>query len=371
MRALIAESPGRLVLDEVPVPPCPSDGLLVRNHVTAVSSGTEQLMLHGRGGVEDAKHPGWPQVGGFGYLGAGEVTEVGRDVRGLSPGDRVACGRVWGMHREVVDVPAHSALHLPDAVGFRDGACSYWAVPPMAGIIAARPRPGELAAVLGLGPLGLAAVELLIAAGHSVLAIDPIGHRRELAAGRGAVPLTPAEARGRSERGDDLPAVLLEVSGSQAGLELALELAAPLARVVLVGVLPPLDDVDLHWPMQVKGVKILPIARPSAASPEGGGPGSPRNAYLPTVLRWLADGHLDLAGACTWVVPPDRAPHAFELLHQAPERLTGLAIAWEGSCTAIDGFEENLRAHRSSRRSATVGDVARSHERPPVGHPGS
>ena len=371
MRALIAESPGRLVLAEVPVPPCTSDGLLVRNHVTAVSSGTEQLMLYGRGGVEDAKHPGWPQVGGFGYLGAGEVVEVGRDVRDFSPGDRVACGRVWGMHREVVDVPAHSALHLPDTVGFRDGACSYWAVPPMAGIIAARPRPGELVAVLGLGPLGLAAVELLLGAGHSVLAIDPIQHRRAVAAGRGASPLTPAEARGRLERSDDPPAVLLEVSGSQAGLELALELAAPLARIVLVGVLPPLDDVDLHWPMQVKGIKILPIARPSAASPEGGGPGSPRSAYLPTVLRWLAAGRLDLQGACTWVVPPERAAHAFDLLHHAPERLTGLAIAWDEACTAVAGFEENLRAHRSARRSTVADDAVRSHERPQGGRLGS
>ena len=347
MRALVATGPGRLELEDVPDPVCQPDQLLVRNHVTAVSSGTEQLMLYGRPSGPDRKHPGWPSIGAFGYLGAGVVIEVGGAVSGFEPGDRVACGRTWGMHREIVDVSAHAATLLPDELSCRDGACAYWAVPPMAGIVAAAPQLDETVAVLGLGPLGLAAVQLLVAGGRRVLAHDPVVARRHHARDLGASLLDPDGTLAGAVTDGLAPQVVLEVSGTQSGLELALELVAPLGRVVLIGVLPPLDDMDLHWPMQTKGIAIVPIARPSSASPEGGGPGSPRSAYLPQVLRLLSAKQLDVGRSCRWVVPAQRAADGFDLLRGAPELIQGLAIGWDDDHVEDTGFDAALREHRS------------------------
>lgn len=349
MRALVATGQGRIELQHLADPVCGPEQLLVRNRVTAVSSGTEQLMLYGRPTGQDRKHPGWPRVGAFGYLGAGEVIEVGSAVDGFELGDRVACGRPWGMHRDVVDVAAHSATLLPDEVSCRDGACAYWVVPPMAGIIAGDPQVDDAVAVVGLGPLGTAAVQLLVAGGRRVLAHDPVAARRQRAQALGAHLLNLDGAPADGIVDGPPPQVVLEASGTQGGLELALELVAPLGRVVLIGVLPPLDDMDLHWPMQTKGIAILPIARPSSASPEGGGPGSPRSAYLPQVLRLLATRQLDVGQSCSWVVPAERAADGFELLREAPGLIHGLAIGWDDGHVEDTGFDAALREHRSSR----------------------
>jgi hypothetical protein len=55
----------------------------------------------------------------------------------------------------IVDLPAISPIYSADGLGWVEAACSYWAVPPLLGLLAAEPRYYEDAAVVGLGPLGL------------------------------------------------------------------------------------------------------------------------------------------------------------------------------------------------------------------------
>ena len=40
---------------------------------------------------------------------------------------------------EFVDTDATGVVPLPDALSFVDGACTYWAVPPLMGLLAAEP----------------------------------------------------------------------------------------------------------------------------------------------------------------------------------------------------------------------------------------
>src|SRR4051812_44101849 len=137
MRALVATGPGQLAMDEIADPEVGAGQVLVRSRVTAVSAGTELRMLY-EGRSEYGPDPEWPAEGAFGYLVAGDVIAVGSGITGFREGDRVACGRTWGAHREIVDTDAASALHLPVDVGYLEGACAYWAVPPMCGILAGR-----------------------------------------------------------------------------------------------------------------------------------------------------------------------------------------------------------------------------------------
>lgn len=59
-----------------------------------------------------------------GQEGAGVVTEVGTDVKGLTPGDRVAWSSVLGSYAEYAAVPAERLVLIPGGVSERDAAAA-------------------------------------------------------------------------------------------------------------------------------------------------------------------------------------------------------------------------------------------------------
>ena len=97
-------------------------------------------------------------------------------------------------------------------------------------------RPGESVAVYGLGGVGLAAVMGAIAGGAgSVVAIDPVAHKRALAMELGA-----AAAFAPGEEGDVTPPdLVVETVGKAKVLERAYALARRGGRVVTVGLPNP------------------------------------------------------------------------------------------------------------------------------------
>lgn len=332
MQALVATGPGEVVFGEVPDPQIGPGGVLVRTKVSAVSAGTERRMLYTPTAEALEQAPDFPVVGAFGYLAAGDVVEVGPGVDGIAPGDRVSCGRTWGAHRSLIDTRATQVQHIPDGLGYLEAAAAYWAVPPLAGILAAEPRLLEDAAVVGLGPLGLCGVQLLASMSRRVLALDVAPQRVAAATNYGAIGIDvsrPDHLDAIRSAIPEGPSVVVEASGTQAGLELALEIARPLGRIALVGVLPPLVDVNLFRPMHEKGLRLVPLHRSSSSSPQGGGAASPRAVHLPAVLEVIAAGRLDIVGLTSWVVPPGDGPSALQLLHEHPDRVLGTAIAWD------------------------------------------
>lgn len=338
MKALVADRSGHLALQEVPETRLRPDQVRVRTAVSAVSMGTELRMLYRDDGSTPG-HPGWPAVGAFGYLAAGIVEEVGDEVDGVTVGQRVACGRAWGAHRERIDVDATSITPLPGSVDTVDAACAYWAVPPYCGILAARPRLDETVVVIGLGPLGLCAVQLLRGVCAQVIAIDTVRSRCEAAERYGAVVIDPDEpdvVAAVRRHDPDGPAAVLQVAGTQGALELAMALVRPLGRIVNVGTLQRLDDFDLFWSLQESGARLLPIHRPSAANPQLGGQESPRHAYLPSLLDAVVSGRLDISGICTSVLPIDQAPTAFPWFNHHPDRVLGAAFVWDQAHVAAD-----------------------------------
>lgn len=346
MRVLTARGYGDVVLETVADPSIGPGDVLVANRVSAVSGGTERRMLYGRPGDVREHAPDFPVQGAFGYLAAGDVIEVGRDVRGIEPGDRVSCGRVWGAHRELLDTDAGSVIRIPDKMSYLEAAASYWAVPPMAGILAGRPRFYSDTAVIGLGPLGLCAVQMLLMSSRRVAAVDLVASRVDVARAFGAIAIDGSAVDPTEAITDVIPEgpeVVVEASGTQAGLQLALDIVKPRGRVALVGVPPPLRDLDLFWPMQIKGIKLVPLHRESEASPQGGGAGSPRRTYLPDVLDMITRGRLDIEGLTSWVVSPESGPEAMALLHHHPDLVLGTAFAWdENEIRNVEGFNQAL-----------------------------
>jgi threonine dehydrogenase-like Zn-dependent dehydrogenase len=347
MRALVAPEPGRLVVDEVPEPPLEPGRVLVSTRVTAVSAGTELRMLY-REPDEPALGTAWPTVGAFGYLASGDVRAIGAGVAGISVGDRVACGTTWGAHQEILGVEAADVQVLPPGVGYLDGACAYWAVPPLAGILAGQPSYYADVAVIGLGPLGLAAVQLLDPFCRRVIAIDRIAARCDRSEELGAVSINASVTEVRtavrrlSPRG---PSVVIQAAGSADALELALGIVSAQGAVVNVGTLPKLSAFDLFWPMQWSGASVLPIARPCGTeSAEADLGRSLRQVHLPSVFDMIGRGRLDVRRLCDWVLPVEAAPRAMAFLREHPERSLGLAFAWHaGEVVGLDRFEATVR----------------------------
>ncbi|MBM4407787.1 MAG: zinc-binding dehydrogenase, partial [Chloroflexi bacterium] len=203
-----------------------------------------------------------------------------------------------------------------------------------------------------LGPLGLMGVQLLARSARRVVAVDPVGARRALAERSGALVLEPGDGVAERVRGllDGLPEVVLEVSGTQAGLETALSIVRPKGRVALVGSQQRLNGFDLFWPLQHSGATVVPLWRPGTASVQTAvGADSPIRRQVPLVHEMLLRGELDVAALITWVVPPESAPRAMDLIHRRPDLGVGLAIAWDpAQARNVEAFEAAWRDDRAA-----------------------
>lgn len=119
----------------------------------------------------------------------------------------------------------------------------------------ARIQPGESVAILGIGGIGSAAIGIAKAFGAKVIAVARSEGKRAFARALGADEVASPEEPGLAERLREItarigPQVVLQCTGSSEQDALAVQIAAPGARVVLVGVSTnsfSLKATDLIW----------------------------------------------------------------------------------------------------------------------------
>jgi (R,R)-butanediol dehydrogenase / meso-butanediol dehydrogenase / diacetyl reductase len=208
----------------------------------------------------------------LGHEFAGVVTAAGAGVTGIAPGQRAAvdtivyCGTChWcrrgevircrslgalGLHAdgglaELCNAPARMCLPVPDSVADDEAALAE----PLAVAVRALRRgglqPGERVAVVGLGAVGLMAVQAAAAFGaDSVAVIEPLPERRALAMRLGADRQVPAGDAAALEAD-----VAIECAGTPAAIEAAIRALRAGGRAVVLGIgtrpatVPPLDLV--------------------------------------------------------------------------------------------------------------------------------
>jgi len=159
-------------------------------------------------------------------------------------------GETDGMMREFMAWPT-TALHpLPDRVSDVDGAMLEPLGVAIHSVDLGHLPFGGTASVIGCGPIGLLLIAVLKAAGaSSVLAVEPLAHRREAAGQLGADEVAdPAAFAVEDDLMGELTGgigvgvdVAFEAAGNNEGVELAMASARPGGRVVLAGI--PGDDV--------------------------------------------------------------------------------------------------------------------------------
>ncbi|HLE44126.1 MAG TPA: zinc-binding dehydrogenase, partial [Methylomirabilota bacterium] len=148
--------------------------------------------------------------------------------------------RLDGGQAELVRIPnADLSLGaLPDAVSDEAGVFLADILPTGYGAVArAGVGAGDLVAVLGCGPVGLMAIICALHAGATVIGIDAVPGRRDLAASLGAISVAPEEALALvGDASGGLGAdVVIEAAGVPAALDAALGLARGRGTISVVG----------------------------------------------------------------------------------------------------------------------------------------
>ena len=287
MQAVTFQAPGDVRVEERPEPELiERDDAIVKVEATGIC-GSDLHIYHGRVAIE----PGFT----IGHEFVGTVVAAGDAVTEVSEGDRVlgcycsACGKCFfcrrglfhkcdegrvfghgatlgslqGAQAELVLVP-HAKLTLrrvPE--GMSDDAALFAGDVMGTGyhaVAEAGVEPGDAVAVLGLGPVGLCAVQAARAAGAAkVVAIDSVPDRLAMASefGAEAVHLTEEDPRAAvkaatSGRGVD---VAVDAVGHPDALELACRLARKAGTVSATGVYA--ERIQVH--MGIVWIKALTL----------------------------------------------------------------------------------------------------------------
>jgi L-iditol 2-dehydrogenase len=188
-----------------------------------------------------------------------ETCRACRDgYRNLCPNVKFAGhGRTDGGMRELMAWPTGRLHSLPDNVTDSDGALLEPLGVAIQCVDLGHLPFGGTAAVVGCGPIGVLLIRLLKVSGaESVLAFEPLGHRREAAARAGADVVSGPEASVGDLVGYGVD-VTFEAAGNDDAVRIALEAARPGGRVVLAGI--P-DDDSIAFRASVARRKGLTIA---------------------------------------------------------------------------------------------------------------
>lgn len=234
-------------------PPLQAGQVRIKSAFSASKHGTELSVYKGvfseRGHYDSAYQvfdPGQPArwgsfPAGLGNMVVGSVTETGKDVTELKPGDRVLA---YGSFKEVHTTAAAGCWKLPDGLSWKSAVCLDPADFALAAVRDGQVRVGDAVAVFGLGAIGLVVVQVAKLAGaHPVIAVDMLPKRLEAATACGAdYVLDPSKCDAgweikklTAKRGAD---VAIEYSGSAKALQAAVRCAAYGGRVVC-GACPP------------------------------------------------------------------------------------------------------------------------------------
>jgi len=330
MRAVTFQEPGQVRVEEKPEPQLAAgDDVIVRVEASGIC-GSDLHIYHGRVPVEQ----------GFtiGHEFVGTVLAVGDDVDRVTVGDRVlgcfhtACatctpclrgdyhrcrhqrtfghgahlGDLQGAQAEQLLVPranltlrrvpegmsAEVALFAGDVMGTGYHAIAH------AGM-----QSGDTVAVLGLGPVGLCAVQAALAGGAAeVFAIDSVEQRLQMAASFGATPLhlvdqDPKQAvRAGTDGGAD---VVVDAVGNPEPLAMAISLARDAGTVSGIGAYAGRMEV----PIGLAWLKSLNLRLGLANV----------IAHVDRVLALMEAGKLDPAPLVSAHMPLDQASEAYEI----------------------------------------------------------
>ena len=314
----------------------PSDNqVLVKTTSSLISAGTETSTLTAtledpRTGAAD-HYPAYP-----GYSNVGEVVEVGAQVQGYSPGDRVLTMGRHATHTTVDIGGEHPGYvqKLPESVSDVSATFGILGSVALHGMRHVWNQIGDSCAVIGQGVVGQLLGQFARIAGcYPVIGIDLFAERLVFSKISGINHVIDASARDTVEavmeltdvRGVDLG---MEATRNPATLKTLLDIAALGGDIVIVGSLPGTVEISLWTELQHKELSIHGAWQPRAPL-EG-------NHYFPwtqgrnrrLVLDLIADDRLKVDHLITHRPKIDEAAETYEMILRGGTDWMAIAFDW-------------------------------------------
>ena len=327
--AIFFTAPGKAELCDAGIR-TPNDGeILVRTEFTAVSAGTEYACLVGMPNTSARQN--FPVR--LGYSGVSIVEETGAGVKNFKKGDRVLV--YHGTHARYNIAHEDQLTRIEnDSVDSKEAAFVIIATMGLGGVRKLEVELGESAMVIGLGLLGMFAVESLSLSGaYPLIAVDFDEQRRKKALELGADYTLAPRDDGFVEKVKELTCgkgvnATVEVTGSSKAMETALECASWMGRVSLLGCTRVSDQpIDYYRLVHRPGVKLIGahnFVRPKFES-------YPHHWThqddCKAVLKLLATGRFRIAPIISETHTPEDAPCVYARLAKK-ELPLGVVFDW-------------------------------------------
>jgi alcohol dehydrogenase len=336
MRALVYHGPGQKAWEEVPDPEITDDGDVIVRVDAVTICGTDLHILKG-------DVPAVRKGRILGHEAVGTIVEVGDGVHTLACGDRTlvscisACGtcrfcregrygqclgcggwilghKIDGTQADYVRVPFAdtSTYRVPDSVSDEEILMLADILPTgyEVGVLNGNVRPGDVVAVVGAGPVGLAAIAgaQLYSPSH-IVAVDLSDARLEAAKHFGADVTVNNSRENPLSVINDLTGhlgadVTIEAVGVPATFELAVKLVRPGGRVANVGVhgAPATLHLEDQW---IRDITITT--------------GLVDTSSTPTLMRLVTSGQIDTKRFITHHFGLDEFEEAYDVFARAAD----------------------------------------------------
>lgn len=370
---------GDLVTQELPWPQVGTGKILVRNHYSLISPGTEgstvkaarrnligkamarpqqvkqvveALKSHGPVQTYHAVMKKLDAYSPLGYSCAGEIIEVGPAVTGFQKGDKIACaGLGYANHAEIVCVPRNLCVKLAPDANLLWACYNTLGAIALQGIRQADLRLGESCAVIGLGLLGQLTCLMLRASGVKVIGID-IDEKTVLIAKEHCCDMAwIRQAPGirlqieQESHGLGVDAVIITAgTDSLDPINFAGEIVRKKGRVVVVGAVPTGFERNPHWYRKELELKMSCSYGPGRYDRgyEEAGFDYPfayvrwtENRNMQAFQELVYSGRINLDYLSTHVFRLEDAPKAYNMIVNRSEPFLGVVLKYDVSRTLM------------------------------------
>lgn len=364
-------SNGKMDLLEVPFPALQPGQVLVRNHFSLISAGTEGktvkdarlgLIAKARARKEEvkkviltAKTIGIMNTyrlvknrldapSSLGYSSSGEIIDVAENIQNLKVGDRVACAGASAVHAEVISVPVNLCSRVPENVSMEHAAFTTLGAIAMQGVRQSELKLGEHCVVIGLGLIGMLTMKILRASGIRCIGIDVQEDQVKMAIAAGEkycflrsdAQIESIVLHQTSGMGTD--AVIITAStGSTDPVDLAGVLCRKKGKVVVVGAVPTGFQRKNYYQKELD-LKMSSSYGPGRydANYEEKGVDYPyayvrwtENRNMAAFLDLLDNGSVNITSLVSHVFPVEKAKEAYEIILNKSQPFTGILFRYD------------------------------------------
>lgn len=364
---------GEMMVHEVPNPVLIKGMVLIKNHFSVISAGTEGSTVNAARTSLIGKAKEKPQqvkqvldvivqqgpvqayravtkkleaYSPLGYSSAGKVIAVGEGVTNFKEGDLVACaGAGYANHAEIIAVPVNLSVKLEKNADLKKAAYNTLGAIAMQSVRQADLRLGESCAVIGLGLLGQLTCLILKASGVRVVGIDVNTAAVETADVQCTDLATHRNTPGIEDRISDFTGglgvdavIIAAATDSTDPINFAGAIARKKGKVVILGAVPPAFDRDPYWYRKELELKMSCSYGPGRYDINYEEKGID---YPPAYVRWtekrnmeafqqlLADGKIDIDYLTTHEFDLVDAPKAYDMIVNKTEPYLGIIIRYD------------------------------------------